>query len=73
MHELVVAPASSLKVPAIGLQELNQLTTLIVCIIHTAQLAMLGHRSKNVAFDAFLCATAPVVLTTFNEGRKTGV
>jgi hypothetical protein len=48
MHELVVAAASSLKLPAIRLQELDQLATLHrVYYTHRAQLAMLGTVAKT--------------------------
>src|SRR5208282_1570133 len=57
MHELMVAAASSLKLPAIRLQELNQLATLHR-VYYTHQVNW--HRSENVAFDAFSCATVPV-------------
>jgi hypothetical protein len=32
-----------------------------VCIIHTAPLGEAWHCSENVAFDAFSCATVPVL------------
>ena len=61
MHELVVAAASSLKLPAIRLQELDQLATLHrVYYTHRAA-GDVWHRSENVAFDAFSCATVPVL------------
>ena len=61
MHELVVAAASSLKLPAIRLQELDQLATLHrVYYTHRAARDA-WHRSENVAFDAFSCATVPVL------------
>jgi hypothetical protein len=48
MRELVVAAASSLKLPAIRLQELDQLTTLHrVYYTHREQLAMLGTVAKT--------------------------
>jgi hypothetical protein len=60
MHELVVAAASSLKMPAIRPQELDQLTTLhrVYYTHHVAGDAW--HRSENVAFGAVSCATVPV-------------
>jgi hypothetical protein len=61
MHELVVAAASSLKLPAIRLQELDQLTTLHrVYYTHRAA-GQAWQRSENVALDAFSCATVPVL------------
>jgi hypothetical protein len=57
MHELVVAAASSL--PAIRLQELDQLATLHrVYYTHRAA-GDAWHRRENVAFDAFSCTTEP--------------
>jgi hypothetical protein len=57
MHELMVAAASSLKLPAIRLQKLDQLATLHrVYYTHHAN----WHRSKNAAFDALSCTTVPV-------------
>ena len=65
MHELVVAAASSLKLPAIRLQELDQLATLHrVYYTHRAA-GDAWHRSENVAFDALSCATVPIS----SEGR----
>ena len=61
MHELVVASTSSLKLPAIRLQELDQLTTLHrVYYTHRVDGGD-WHRSENVALDAFSCATVPVL------------
>jgi hypothetical protein len=61
MHELVVAAASSLKLPAIRLQELDQLATLHrVYYTHRAA-GDAWHRSKNVALDAVSCATVPIL------------
>jgi hypothetical protein len=52
MHELVVAAASSLKLPAIRLQELDQLTTLDrVYYTHYATVTKLA---------TFSCATVPI-------------
>ena len=57
MDELMMAAAGSLKMPAIRLQELDQLATLHrVYYTHGQQ-----QRSKNVAFDALSCATVPVL------------
>jgi hypothetical protein len=59
MHELMVA-ASSLKLPAIRLQELDQLATLRVYYTHRAA-GDTWQRSENVALDAISCATVPVL------------
>jgi hypothetical protein len=61
MHVLVVAAASSLKLPAIRLQELDQLATLHRVYYTHQPAGDAGHRSGNVAFDAFSCATVPVL------------
>ena len=48
MHELMMAAASSLKLPAIRLQELDQLATLHrVYYTHREQPAMLGTVAKT--------------------------
>ena len=61
VRELMVAAASSLKLPAIRLQELDQLTTLHrVYYTHRVD-GDDWHRSENVALDAFSCATVPVL------------
>jgi hypothetical protein len=59
MHELVVAAASSLKLPAIRLQKLDQLATLHRVYYTHRAVDCSWHRSKNVAFDAVSCATVP--------------
>ena len=61
MHELMMAAASSLKLPAIRLQELDQLATLHRVYYTHRTVAMPWHRSENVAFDAFSRATVPVL------------
>jgi hypothetical protein len=61
MHELVVAAASSLKLPAIRLQELDQLATLHRVYYTHPRAGDAWHRSKNVAFDAISCAMVPVL------------
>ena len=61
MHELVVAAASSLKLPAIRLQELDQLATLHRVYYTHRAVAMPWHRSENETFGAVSCATVPVL------------
>jgi hypothetical protein len=61
MHELVVAAASSLKLPAIRLLELDQLATLHrVYYTHQGRWRRLAPGRKR-SVDAFSCARVPVL------------
>ena len=61
VHELMVAAASSLKLPAVRLQELDQLATLHRVYYTHRVVGDAWHRSENVALDAFSCATVSVL------------